>query len=626
MATRWMLLTVALATGGIAACGSSDDDVVDGRDDGAEGECAAGEGRCVSGMVWETCTGGHWGGGVDCGESADVCVDGLGCVDCYPDHTRCTGNDVETCGEDGTTWTVTDTCDTAAGETCDTASGVCIDPCGTAAVGRSNIGCEYWAVDLDNAENATDFAAFAQFAVVVANLSNLYSAEVVIDKDEAFVGEPHSFVEVDRATVDPGQLHVFNLRRWDVDGDNAEHRDDDPQTTLSRRVYHIVSTTPVVAYAFQPIEQAYSNGAYVLIPTTALDTDYYAVIWPPANPFDIPGLTITINRDYVTIVGVEDGTTVTVTPTYDIFAGVGQPASGMLPVDGIVAGTPTEFTLDRFDVLNLESEAMHRMTDPIPDLTGTHVSSTRPVVVYTGVDLAGVGDKTLPDGTSESCCAEFMGAQLTPTSALGQNFVVSRSPSRSSNPTAWLEYEYYRVFAVRDGTSVTTTLTEPGLDAFTLNAGEWREFSAREGFILQSAPTPVIVAQYLTARDQVYNWRASAGGDPDMVYIPPVEQRRETYVFGTGVGFSETWAVISMPDGTTATIDGADVATTCTTVYTDGEYGGLTYRAYHCPITEDRHEVQSLGPEPVGVMVFGYYNAGSYQYPAGSEFNQIFFG
>jgi hypothetical protein len=622
-----MVLTVALATGGIAACGSSDDDdvVVDGHDDGAEGECAAGEGRCVSGMVWETCTGGHWGGGVNCEESGDVCVDGLGCVDCYPDHTRCNGNDVEQCGDDGATWTVVDTCDPAAGESCDAASGVCINPCATAAVGHSNIGCEYWAVDLDNAENSVDFAAFAQFAVVVANLSNLYSSEVVIDKDEALVGEPHSFVEVDRATVDSGQLHVFNLPRWDVDGDNAEHKDDDPQTTLSRRVYHITSSTPVVAYAFQPIEQAFSNGAYVLLPTTALDTDYYAVIWPPANFFDMPGA-LTVNRDYVTIVGVEDGTTVTVTPTHDIFAGVGQPASGILSVDGIIAGTPTEFTLGRFDVLNLENDAAHRLLDPIPDLTGTHISSTRPVAVFTGVDLASVGDKTMPDGTTEACCAEFMGAQLTPTSSLGQNFVVSRSPSRSSNPSEWLEYDYYRVFAVRDGTNVTTTLTEAGLDSFTLNAGEWREFSSREGFILQSSPKPVIVAQYLTARDQCYYWRTSAGGDPDMVYIPPVEQRRATYIFGTGVGFSETWAVVSMPDGASATIDGADVASTCTPVYTDGVLDGVTYRAYHCAISEDRHEVLSTGDQPVGVMVFGYYNAGSYQYPAGSEFNRIFFG
>ncbi len=614
---RRLFLCVWLA-GTIGACVCAA-----GRPNGGPGVCVA-QGRCT-GTVYETCAGGQWGDPVDCAASGNVCVEALGCVPCVPGRTHCEGENVMLCGADGTTGTLVDTCDTTAGESCDPASGVCVNLCAVAAGERSNIGCEYWAVDLDNAENSFDSAASEQFAVIVANLSNLYASQVVVDKDEALVGEPHSFVEVGRATVDPGQLHVFNLPRWDVDGDNPAGVDSDPQTTLSRRVYHITSSTPVVAYAFQPIVQAYSNGAYVLLPTTALDTDYFAVIWRPANPMVFPGLLPYPNRAYVTIVGVEDGTTVWVTPTYDIFAGVGQPGAGILPVTGISAGTPTEFTLDRFDVLNLESAAMLGLSDPIPDLTGTHIASTNyPVAVFTGVDLATVGDKTLPDGSTEACCAEFMGAQLPPTSSLGQRFVVSRSPMRSASPGVWVEYDHYRVFAVRDGTTVTTTLSDPALASFTLNAGDWREFSSRDGFILQSAPAPVILAQYLTARDQCYDWRPSAGGDPDMVYIPPVEQRRTTYIFATGQGFSENWAVVSMPDGASATIDGNDVASLCTVVYVDGMLDGLTYRAYHCAIVDGRHEVTAMGDQPVGVMVFGYYNAGSYQYPAGSDFRRIF--
>ena len=630
MGSRKALFWGVLFASAWTACGSpdGDDNSSDARDDGTgeAGECRTGEHRCSGGTVFETCTGGRWGGGENCEERGEFCVEDLGCVSCIPDHTRCEGDDVMVCGEDGETWTVGSTCDPAVGETCDPVTGVCINLCGRAAADRSNIGCEYWAVDLDNAENGIDWAARAQFAVVVANLSNTYSSEVVVDRDQAAPGEAQSLVEVDRALVYPGDLAIFRLPRWDADGDNQEGRDDDPQTTLSRRVYRLKSSTPVVAYAFQPIEQAFSNGAYVLLPTTALDTDYYAVIWPPANPMPIPGMLEHPNRDYVTIVGVEDGTTVWVTPAYDIFEGVGQTDAGMLPVPAILAGERTEFRLDQFDVLNLETRGMNSLRDQLPDLTGTRVESDRPVVVFTGVDLAGVGDKTMPDGSTEACCAEFMGAQLTPTSSLGQRFVVSRSPSRSSNPSEWLEYEYYRVLAVRDGTNVTTTLGDVG--SFTLNAGEWREFSSRDGFILQSDPTPVILAQYLTARDQCYYWRTSAGGDPDMVYIPPVEQRRTTYIFATGEGFSENWAVVSMPDGASATIDGADVATTCTTTYDDGTLDGDTYRAYHCPIADGRHEVDATGdsPLPIGVMVFGYYNAGSYQYPAGSDLRRIFFG
>ena len=437
--------------------------------------------------------------------------------------------------------------------------------------------------------------------------------------------QPGAVESRDQGNLDPGDLHIFYLARLDVDGENAEGIDDDPQTGLSRRVYRIRSSIPVVAYQFNPIEQAFSNAAAVLLPTTALDLEYVGAIWPPANPMQLGAFLPYPNRDAVTVVGVEDGTTVWVTPTHGIFGGVGQPEAGILPIDGFDAGVEAEFVLDQFDVLNLENQAMMRLVDPLPDLTGTVVRSSRPVAVFMSVDLAVVGNRTMPDGSTDSCCAEHMEAQVPPTSSMGMNFVVSRSPPRSSNPAEWLEYDTYRILAVRDGTHITTSLTEGDLGDFWLDAGQWREFDSRQGFIVQTDPNPVHVVQYIPARDQCYNWRPSAGGDADMVYIPPVEQRRNTYIFATGEGFSENWAVVSIPDGVSATIDGDDVAATCSPSYTDGDIGGVTYRAYHCLIGDGRHDVTSVGGE-VGVMVFGYYAVGSYQYPAGSEMRRIFFG
>ncbi|MBI5501095.1 MAG: IgGFc-binding protein [Deltaproteobacteria bacterium] len=631
---RWAWAAMLLA-GAAAGCGSESDeaDGRDGRDYGGDAECTDGEHRCVGDSVAEVCSGGHWGGGVPCAERGQVCERDFGCVLCHPDMTRCEGDDVMVCAEDGGSWVYGSTCDRAAGETCDPVSGVCINLCARAASARSNIGCEYWAVDLDNAENNMDWAAAAQFAVVVANLSDTYQSEVVIDRDLAMPGESHELEEVERATLDPGDLWIFRLPRWDVDGEAPEHRDTDPQTTLSRRVYHVTSTTPVVAYQFNTLDQVYSNAASVLLPTTALDTEYYGVLWDPSAPIRLAGISDG-NRDYVTIVGVEDGTEVTVVPTYDIMAGVGQLEAGILPVDGVPAGEPTipagteaVFTLDRFDVLNLETVLVRSLGAGVPDLTGTTVRSSLPVAVFFGIDLAVVGNEVLPgDPTPEdpdNCCAEHMEQQVPPTSALGQNFVVSRSPIRSSDSIYWVEYDYYRILAVRDGTHVTTTADEAR--DFTLDAGEWLQFKSREGFVVHSEPTPVIVAQYIVSQEQCYEWRATAGGDSDMVYIPPVEQRRNTYIFATGEGFSENWAVVSIPEGVTATIDGRDVETDCRPSYTDGDLDGVTYRAYHCPIEDGRHDVTSTGGV-VGVMVFGYYAVGSYQYPAGSEMRRIFFG
>ena len=52
---------------------------------------------------------------------------------------------------------------------------------------------------------------------------------------------------------------------------------------------------------------------------------------------------------------------------------------------------------------------------------------------------------------------------------------------------------------------------------------------------------------------------------------------------------------------------------------------GSTKDFNRCLIADGRHDVTSTGGV-VGVMVFGYYAVGSYQYPAGSEMRRIFFG
>lgn len=599
------------------ACGPDDGQ---SGDDGGGQPCPpgvpAGSYRC-SGFEWQRCVRGAWAPAEDCRASGRTCAEGLGCVSCYPGRTFCDGLDVRTCNPDGESSTVTRTCDVDAGEACEPGAGTCVGLCAEARRNRSNIGCEYWAVDLDNAENFVDFAAYAQFAVAVANLTTSYTAEVTVEIDEGVPGGEHLPRVLESAPLGPGDLHVFDLPRWDADGDSSGGRDDDPQTTLTRRVYRISSTIPVVAYQFNPIDQAFSNGSSLLLPTSGLDNEHHVVVWPPANPLPDPVLLPFPNRNYVTVVGVEDGTTVMVTPTYDIFEGAGDP-----PIPAIPAGTTAEFRLDRFDVLNLETRGMRGLRDTIPDLTGTKVLSSAPVAVFTGVDLAVVGDasRAPPDGGGQFCCAEHLESQVPPASSMGSRFVVTRSPVRSA--PGWEEYDYYRVMAIRNGTTVTTSIAEPGLDSFTLGEGEVREFSVRTGFTLTSDP-PVHVVQFLVVRDMTYNWRV--GGDSEMIYFPPVEQRRGTYIFTTGRGFAENWAVVSMPLGSAATIDGADVASTCGAPRTDGEMDGLTYVSYFCRIADGRHEVVGVDGE-VGVIVYGYYNAGSYGYPAGSDLERIFFG
>ncbi|MFH1434844.1 MAG: IgGFc-binding protein [Pseudomonadota bacterium] len=576
-----------------------------------------GDTRCF-GSMFQECEDGVWVDKEDCAAGDLICNDDYGCVVCHPRQTYCVGPLLYQCNEDGTGGELIADCEEISGSTCDPATGSCVSLCDAAASERSNVGCVYWAVDLDNGENSIDNAAGAQFAVAVANVDTRHTATVTAQMDESAYGNPPATVEVEVADVDPGSIHIFNLPRRDIDGPNiTEHTDDGPQSGLSSRAFKLTSTIPVVAYQFNPIVQAFTNDASLLIPESGIDTLYYVITLPPANPMPVPGLLPAPNRSYVTVVGTQENTTVSVIPSYDIEASIPPIPAGYAAVPAIRAGDIYQATLGPFDVLNLENRAMAGLFDELPDLTGTVVESDKPVVVFAGVDMTVIGDE-LPPGCSDpsdcNCCAEHVEQQVIPKTAMGKKYVVTRSPVRSSG--GYIEPDYYRVMAAKDDTVVTTNLAEH--PTFTLGELEWIEFKAKTGFVLE-ASKPVHVVQYLTAQQQCTDYI----GDPALVPFPAVEERRPYYVFTTGINFARNYAVISMPDGFDATLDDADIASLCGPGDLTGELDGFTYRQYTCEIVEGSHVVDG-GLQPVGVTVYGYYAAGSYGYPAGSNLTRIF--
>ncbi len=475
--------------------------------------------------------------------------------------------------------------------------------CEQALSGPTNVGCIFWAVDLDNAENFIDDASAGQFAVAVANNSETDTAHVEVTINNADPGQPLQTQLVEMRDIAPGELYMFLLPRRDVDGDWVTiNVDDGPQTWHSSRAFKIESDNPIVAYQFNTLDQQYSNDASLLLPQSALGFNHLVVGWPPNAPIAPP--LGPANRSYVTIVGNAENTEVSVTPTYDIVNGPGVPE--VSPGIGILANTTATFTLGPYDVLNLETVLIDPFAfPPMPELTGTTVSSNERVAVFFGNDLTTISDGE-PEDENE-CCAEHIEQQILPNRAMRSQYVVSRSAPRVPTDP---EIDVYRIIALFNQTTVTTNL--PGDDGFfNLDSGEFREIRTNTGFIVDSSQ-PVHVAQFLV-RGSDAGWI----GDNSLLYVPPVEQRRDSYIFTTGQGFSEHWAVVSMVDGTTASIDGVTVdASSCSGPATDGVLANLTYVTWTCEISETVHVLEA--DDDVGLLVYGYYNAGSYSYPAGA--------
>lgn len=603
-----------------SGCASRDATVGSVRDGGGgdDGPCSEGELSCMGRDV-TVCRSGSFETVETC-PSDLVCVPGEGCRTCSPGGRFCAGNEVHLCNAAGDGSTLEQAC--PADQGC--RSGVCQNACDAAREDRSTVGCEYYAVDLDNEYGTGLFgapdgrsAASEQFAVVLANPSEITVA-VEVEQNDAPYGSAPSPSLVGTYTISPGGLLRIDLPQREVDG-SVEGMNEGPGTFLSSQAYRITTNYPVVAYQFNPIVQDYSNDASLLLPVTGLDNHYRILGWPTANPLpppagfgNIPGIP---DHSTVTVVGTQPGTTVTVTVGGET---VGDSA-------GLPPGEPGDtytVMLGPFDVLNIESRN-------IPgDLTGTIVESTAPVAVFSGGErgIAPVetdGVPVPPGGMPDDwCCTEHLEEQVFPTTAWGKDFVITRSPVRGAS---WREPDIYRVMGDKDGTTVTTNLPAPH-DTFTLNANEWREFYAQDGFILR-ADQPISIEQILVSQGWVADWKPGHGGDPSMTLFPPYEQYRDNYIFPVPDTFSSNYVVVSMPAGTNVQLDGRDIngdefMALCT--YEEvGDIDGTRYVAATCPVDGGTHRIDSC--LPVGITVYGYYGVGSYGYAGGSNLTRINF-
>jgi len=610
------LVILALSVG----CGDDGRRPGPGRDasagDASSGPCTEGEIVCMGREV-HVCRGDSTELVETCSDE-QVCALGLGCRDCQPGRPFCSGQEIRVCSADGMSSELQMEC--PASQACRGAA--CVDACALAAEERSNVGCDYMLVDLDNefanAIGGGASAASEQFAAVLANPSDVFVQAMVFQS----VGLPNSPAEtlVGTYMVPPNDLVRIDLPAREVDGSTPPEVEG-PGTYLSNHAYRIRTNFPVVAYQFNPIIQSFSNDASLLLPVPALGSHYRVLGWGTANPIepfgDLPGIP---DHSYVTIVGTQPGTTVRVTLGGPIVGGGSQ--GGATTIPATPAGGVVEAVIGPYDVLNLES-------DMIPgDMSGTVVESSQPVAVFSGgergiapLDTDGVSAH--PSGAPDDwCCTEHLEEQVFPTEAWGKDFVITRSPVRSSHAT-WREPDIYRILADKAGTTVTTSLPPPN-DSFTLNENQWIEFSTDRPFIM-NATQPVSIQQMLVSQGWVVNWRDGHGGDPSMILFPPYEQYRESYIFLAPDTFTANYVVLAAPGGADITLDDIDIdADEFMRICEYEEAGvidGIPYTQVTCPIEGGTHRVEST--LPVGIMVYGYHSVGSYGYAGGSNLTRI---
>lgn len=332
---------------------------------------------------------------------------------------------------------------------------------------------------------------------------------------------------------------------------------------------HITSGEPVSVYGMS--YQSNSAGAFVALPTSALGTRYRALAYPTnVQPY----------ASRVMVVGTQAGTTVTVTP---------QGIVGSRP-----AGVPYTISLDAGQVYTVSAGAKVAGSN---DVTGTLVTSDRPVAVFAGNDCGLIGSGGGCDQQIE---------QMVPTVAWGTRFFPVRFAKTSGGDPIRVVADTTGTVVRIDGTVVATLAAGETYEQNILTAG------GNTAAVLTTSE-PVLVAQFMT-RGTFVQGATTAGGDPSLMLLPPHEQYLTEYTMAnpaTRFGFNAVNVVIPTRSAASLRLDGVPVPDSSFAPIGDG-----TFSSAQLLVTRGTHTLRAGAP--FGAFAYGANGFNSYAYPAGA--------
>ncbi|XP_066269367.1 IgGFc-binding protein-like [Branchiostoma lanceolatum] len=272
-------------------------------------------------------------------------------------------------------------------------------------------------------------------------------------------------------TVKYGQVSIVEIPR------DIELRG----TSKASKAIRITSDAEIVVYGVFT-EQA-SSDAFLALPVDVLGDEYYTAGYHPRG-----------EPSEFAVVGVEDGTTVTITTT--------QKVKGNIDGQKFERGSTKTLTLNRMEAVQLQSDN---------DLTGSHITSDKPVAVFSGNKFT-----TVPQ---ISGTGDHLVEQLPPVNTWGRRFVTVPLEGRTGG-------DVFRVVAAKDNTQVRLS----GSQSRTLQAGEfWEMDIPSDEYHMINASEPIMVLQFSKTGRNVDR----TDTDPFMMYLPPIEQFAADYAFAT---------------------------------------------------------------------------------------------
>ncbi len=591
------LFVVILGVLGAGGCGSSKNDGFTADDGGLIGDGSSGDDAGLFGDGG-TCRGLH------CSSDLHSVID-------------CDGNVVTACPPD---------------QGC--AGTACVAACDSAKANKSTFGCDYFVATPDVILDGAG-ACFAAFITntwsTPVTVAIEYGNQTLIPANFGYIpsgsGKAITYTKITNGQIPPGQVAIFFLNRRPglpsplkldcppgitpaiTSSDTAAHG------TAMGNAFHIATTAPVVGYDIYPYGGGASamTSATLLLPTSAWDTNYIAVDAYGTGPLSQP---------FVQIVGQQDGTTVTISPSSAIVGGTGIPATAK--------GVPQTYTVNRGQLLQFTQDA---------PLAGSVIQSNNPVGVWGGKSGLNIG----------SCCADTGHQQIPPVRALGHEYAGVRYRNRYDGME---EAPPWRIIGAVDGTSLKWDPIAPSGAPTTLALGQVAEFKSQGPFVVKSqdAAHPFYMSAHMTGAAEYdpsqngMNGPEDGRGDPEFVNVIPPDEFLQQYVFFADPTYPESNLVLVRAKGNKGfqdvTLDCAGVLTGWQPIGTSGSFEYTRFdlvRHNFAPqgnCNNGRHEIHSTAPFGLTVWGWGSAETGSqlsgfysqyvsYAYPAGAGVQPI---
>jgi hypothetical protein len=310
------------------------------------------------------------------------------------------------------------------------------------------------------------------------------------------------------------------VQAWDLKPDSAQVFSYDttklayvPANTYVGAGVHVYSKTPIIVYVM--VRFIYTSDGWCAIPTSSLGKDYVVATYTDyyiSSTFRLPGIS-TITAPY-------DNTKVTIK-----MGGSNNEASTIVTESGetISSGQTYSLVLQRGDVFCM----MTRGKNKIEDITGTRITSSKPVSVVSGHQCTDI-----PVGNH--WCDYTVEAQV-PTDTWGKSILIPKIFHRTFSGVL-------RIFAKEDSTTIYRNGVMVGFipKSSGVEGKGWLEMRVlpkfqfnKDQFAVYTADKPFSINYYNPGIQEDMENGNNVNSDPFNILMMPVEQFKNSVFLST---------------------------------------------------------------------------------------------